>query len=159
MRKYMLLFALISLMESSCFHEDCHNPRFALVLINFTNSEMDSIIFKTYKSGSNFTLLKDSVRIKNRTCFFYQIGRDTQYIYCDSLFTCSELIDMEWQVVGTSANKRISKIHISQEHQKHGLLAFDRFPCYNPISYLEDSVTVNLNKYESGPEIEIYLKK
>lgn len=154
---YLICFCC--LINYACFREDCHNPRFALVLINFTNSETDSLIFKTYISGSNFTLLKDSIKIKNSTCFYYQMGRDTQYIYCDSLFSSSELIDMEWQVLGSGARKRISKIHISQEHQKHGLLAFDRFPCYNPISYLEDSVEIKLNKYESGSQIEIYLKK
>ena len=161
MRIQILLFGVIfcSLLNYSCFREDCYNPGFELILINFTNSDLDSLIYKTYKAGTNYTLLKDSIRIKNRNCYSYLIGRDTQTVICDTLFRSSELLDMEWQVAGSSIRKRISSIAIKQSYQSHGLLAFDQWPCYNPISYFEDSLQVDINKYQSDLLIPIYFKK
>jgi hypothetical protein len=66
---------------------------------------------------------------------------------------------MEWQVAGSGIRKRISSISIKQAYQKHGLLAFDQWPCYNPISYFEDSLEIYINKYQSDLLIPIYFKK
>lgn len=161
MRIQILLIGVLfcSLLNYSCFREDCNNPGFELILINFTNSDLDSLIFKTYQAGINYTLLKDSIRIKNRNCFSSLTGRDTQTLICDTLFRCSELVDMEWQIAGSGIRKRISSISIKQSQQTHGLLAFDQWPCYNPISYFEDSLEVDINKYQSDLLIPIYFKK
>jgi len=117
------------------------------------------MVFKTYKPKSNFTILKDSIFLKNSNCTFYQFTKDTLFVYCDSLFSISEVNDLEWQIPGSSLRKRISNIQITEEYQIHGLLAFDQWPCYNPISYQEDSTEFKFDKYETDLILPIYFKK
>jgi hypothetical protein len=124
--------------------EECLPDYVQPVLISYSQSDMDTIVFRRYITGTNFQQQVDSVFIKEiRILEPYPIG-DSTYLFIrkNLLFNLHSGYDYEIYIPSTRRLVRVTEIVESPRVQKKR--GFITSPCYSPIiSFKRDGVLQN----------------
>jgi hypothetical protein len=155
--KIIQLFFIICLtgfLFNSCGRYPCGNASSFIGLINFTESESDTIIIRRFIKGADFTALQDSMVI---TQFNAHLQRQHDTLLILFPFDGNEIITShyDFEIVLPGIN-RVYKLTDITEDIRYGSKAGAKVYCINPItSYKLDGELIKVRPYYQP----IYLMK
>ncbi len=144
--KLSALFSVVFLITTfGCGHKyTCPKEYLSPVYISYSLPEIDTLILKRFKSGTNFSELVDSVLITYNNCTYFS-QRDTISLFINrEEYRFSNAFD--WELTNPTDRKTVSISNMQfdlVETKSGGLFSMDPSPCSSPlVTYKRDGIAV-----------------
>jgi len=141
-RIYLLLI-IVFLVSCGKLHQ-CPTENLFPSYIAYADSEIDTIILRRFKTGTNFSQLIDSSRLSIVNCVFSK-KTDTVTLFAND-FKNRINEDFDWQIFNPYDQRVISISDMQfqiEETRSGGLFSMDPSACISPItSYKRDNITI-----------------
>ena len=153
--KFQICIAVLVIFLTSCGKtRQCPKENLFPAYIAYADTEIDTVILRRFRLGSNFVQKLDSIILTPANC---QFSRRSDTVILFSIDLTNRINDeYEWQIFNPFDQKTASisdmKFQI-EERRSGGLFSMDPSPCFSPIiSYKRDDTTVTTttqlgNKY------------
>ena len=153
--KFRICISILTVFLTSCGKTyQCPKENLFPTYISYDDTEIDSIILRRFKLGSNFSQKVDSTLLTYNNCQFSRRSDTVTLFVIDIKYRSND--EYEWQLFNPFDQKTVSisdmKFQI-EEYHSGGLFSMDPSPCFSPIiSYKRDDTTVTTttqlgNKY------------
>jgi len=140
-------FLIISILFFTSCGKTYQCPKDSLITtyISYTDSEIDTIILRRFKFGSNYGTRIDSTILTASNCQFHKVSDTVTLFPIDENIRIND--DYDWQVFNPFDQKTVSISNIKfqmQETKRGGLFRMDPANCVSYIiSYNRDNTIVN----------------
>jgi len=141
--KIYILLLTVSMVSCGKLHQ-CPTENLFPSYIAYADSEIDTIILRRFKTGSNFSQLIDSSALSITNCVF---SRQTDTVSLFPKDLKNRISDgYDWQIFNPFDQRTISISDMQfqiEESRSGGVFGMDPSACISPItSYKRDNITV-----------------
>jgi hypothetical protein len=144
--KYLLVAMVsVSTLVGCCYEVDCEQENLNFGLVSFSQTDIDTIVFRKYHANANFQSLEDTMQITNINVLIPAISGDTVLFitsnYRSTNIKFQVVAGHDYEIFLPGANKltRITDILEQKTKRKNCDISDGNKSCYNPIiSYKVD---------------------
>lgn len=139
MKHFLIAIVSMLAMVGCCYEVDCKQENLNFGLVSFSQTDIDTIIFRKYQPGSNFQSLKDTMQITNINLLTPAFSGDTvlfltsNYPSTNIKFQLVAGSDYEIFIPGANKLTRVTDILEQKSKRKNCDISDGNKTCYNPI--------------------------